>query len=368
MRGIYPWTLSRCVRPDRPVLAGRYPGTLWIRAADDGTLTVTVTLTFRQYLEGIAEVPPTWPMEALEAQVIAARSYVLHARAGPARRVRASTRRSAAPPTARCTGASRNRARRASAAGTRPFAGRRGQVLLYGGRPADTVYFSTSNGRTYGNDEVFGSSPLPYLRPVVEPPTARRPCPGGGSSCRSAISRLCSAAPACGHSARASPEPHRSARPCGSRGGGETRTLDAGHAPRHAELVGSVPAAGRLPERGTADDDPVRLVRRVIGRARPGRGRVAVGGTASAWCSGGRTGRPSTAGPPNASSPSTTGAYTRAVSGARIDAGGRGATGLRALWVRPSRAGATIASCTLGIEEGSPVVTVTVVGWTNRRT
>ena len=44
----------------------------------------------------------------------------------------------------------------------------RGQVLLYGGRPADTVYSSTSNGHTYGNDEVFGSAPLPYLRPVVE--------------------------------------------------------------------------------------------------------------------------------------------------------------------------------------------------------
>jgi stage II sporulation protein D len=41
-------------------------------------------------------------------------------------------------------------------------------VLLSGGRPADTVYFSTSNGRTYGNDEVFGSAPLPYLRPVPE--------------------------------------------------------------------------------------------------------------------------------------------------------------------------------------------------------
>jgi stage II sporulation protein D len=30
------------------------------------------------------------------------------------------------------------------------------------------VYFSTSNGRTYGSDEVFGSTPLPYLRSVVE--------------------------------------------------------------------------------------------------------------------------------------------------------------------------------------------------------
>jgi stage II sporulation protein D len=30
------------------------------------------------------------------------------------------------------------------------------------------VYFSTSDGHTYGNDQVFGSAPLPYLRPVAE--------------------------------------------------------------------------------------------------------------------------------------------------------------------------------------------------------
>jgi SpoIID/LytB domain protein len=42
------------------------------------------------------------------------------------------------------------------------------QVLLYHGRPADTVYFSTSKGTTLGNDAVFGSAPLPYLRPVKE--------------------------------------------------------------------------------------------------------------------------------------------------------------------------------------------------------
>jgi stage II sporulation protein D len=41
-------------------------------------------------------------------------------------------------------------------------------VLLFDGQPADTVYFSTSNGQTYGNEDVFGSDPLPYLRPVVE--------------------------------------------------------------------------------------------------------------------------------------------------------------------------------------------------------
>jgi stage II sporulation protein D len=50
----------------------------------------------------------------------------------------------------------------------RAVRGTTGEVLLFDGRPADTVYFSTSNGHTYGNEDVFGSSPLPYLRPVVE--------------------------------------------------------------------------------------------------------------------------------------------------------------------------------------------------------
>ena len=45
---------------------------------------------------------------------------------------------------------------------------RRARSLQDGGRPIEAVYFSTSNGHTYGNDQVFGSAPLPYLRPVVE--------------------------------------------------------------------------------------------------------------------------------------------------------------------------------------------------------
>ncbi len=55
-----------------------------------------------------------------------------------------------------------------SDAGTTPFEPTSGEVLLYQGGPAETVYFSTSNGHTYGNDQVFGSAPLPYLGPVAE--------------------------------------------------------------------------------------------------------------------------------------------------------------------------------------------------------
>lgn len=168
VRGAYPWSPSSCVRPNRPTLDGRYPGTLSIRTADDGTLTVTVSLRFVEYLEGIAEVPPTWPAAALEAQAIAARSYVLSRTGWTGEQGvsldtpicgTADCQVYGGIPHPRPPGLSR---------WYEAVRDTRGQVLLYGERPADTVYFSTSNGRTYGNDEVFGSSPLPYLRPVVE--------------------------------------------------------------------------------------------------------------------------------------------------------------------------------------------------------
>lgn len=168
VRGTYPRVPSRCVDHVRPTLTARYPGTLSVERSDDGTMAITVTLPFEQYLEGIAEVPPSWPRAALEAQAVAARSYAL-----------ATTGWSGAEgqtlPTPICATTSCQVYRGIPV----PFepvvrrwygAVRRttGEVLLYQGSPAETVYFSTSNGQTYGNDEVFGSGPLPYLRPVVE--------------------------------------------------------------------------------------------------------------------------------------------------------------------------------------------------------
>jgi stage II sporulation protein D len=138
-----------------------------VRSAD-GTLSATVTVPFEQYLDGIAEVPPSWPMAALEAQAIAARSYAL-----------ATTGWSGSPgQTLRTPICSTTSCQVYRGLPVRPEPDIRrwyhavratsGEVLRYQGRPADTVYFSTSNGHTYGNDQVFGSSPLPYLRPVVE--------------------------------------------------------------------------------------------------------------------------------------------------------------------------------------------------------
>jgi SpoIID/LytB domain protein len=139
-----------------------------VRRAGDGTLGLTVTLPFERYLEGIAEVPPTWPTAALEAQAIAARSYALSTTGwdGP----EGATLRTPICSTTSCQVfrgipvTPTPGIRRWYAAVDRTA----GQVLEDGGRPIDAVYFSTSNGHTYPNEDVFGSAPLPYLRPVVE--------------------------------------------------------------------------------------------------------------------------------------------------------------------------------------------------------
>ena len=168
VRGRYPPTRSRCVGAERPELIARYPGEVTVQRTDDGSLALLVTVPFERYLEGIAEAPPSWPRAALEAQAVAARSYALARIAWtgpeggtPEQTICATTacqvyRGIPVPRTAEIRRWYRAVRRTA------------GQVLLFEGRPADTVYFSTSNGGTLGNDEVFGSSPLPYLRPVVE--------------------------------------------------------------------------------------------------------------------------------------------------------------------------------------------------------
>jgi SpoIID/LytB domain protein len=168
VRGRYPFVPTRCRGAERPTLTGRFPGTLLVKRSDDGTVAITVALPFDRYLEGIAEVPPSWPNAALEAQAIAARSYALATTGWSG-----DEGESLDQPICATTSCQVYRGipvppdpvhRRWVRAVRRTD----GKVLLQDGRIATTVYFSTSNGRTYPNEEIFGSGPLPYLRSVVE--------------------------------------------------------------------------------------------------------------------------------------------------------------------------------------------------------
>lgn len=166
--GRYPRVESSCKRFHQPTLDARYPGLLAVKRVADGTLSLTVTLPFEQYLDGIAEVPASWPMAALEAQAVAARSYALATTGWSGQQGETLDTPICATTSCQVYGGMPVGAVGDAKRWYRAVRRTTGEVLLFDGRPADTVYFSTSNGHTYGNEDVFGSSPLPYLRPVPE--------------------------------------------------------------------------------------------------------------------------------------------------------------------------------------------------------
>jgi stage II sporulation protein D len=168
VRGAYPRTESRCVDPDQPKLLARFPGTLKVRRDDEGLLTLTVSLPFERYLEGIAEVPASWPAAALEAQAVAARSYALASTGWTGEEGATLDETICATASCQVYGGIPVPSDPTHRRWVRAVRRTSGQVLLHEGRPATTFYFSTSNGQTYGNEDVFGGEPLPYLRPVVE--------------------------------------------------------------------------------------------------------------------------------------------------------------------------------------------------------
>jgi stage II sporulation protein D (peptidoglycan lytic transglycosylase) len=168
VHGTYPVVPSPCRAPVQALLHARFTGVIEVGKDSSGRLFVINALPFEDYLKGIAEVPRSWPMEALKAQVVAARSYALAHVARPGSEGARLGYQICA--TTAC------QVYLGLGIGDGPYGTRwqqavdetAGQVLLYAGRPADTLYFSTSNGHTVGNEKVFGSSPLPYLRPVAE--------------------------------------------------------------------------------------------------------------------------------------------------------------------------------------------------------
>ena len=123
----------------------------------------------REYLIGAvaAEMPITWPNEALKAQAIAAHSYALYCRdhaadpaagwltADPARRQGYLT--DTVLRSYWGTAYEENHARLAALVDAVET-----QVLYYDNAPAGTSYFAISNGRTETSENVWGTA-LPYL-------------------------------------------------------------------------------------------------------------------------------------------------------------------------------------------------------------
>lgn len=131
----------------------RYRGSVTLIARGDG-IRIINTLGLEDYLRGVvaAEMHADWPLEALKAQAVAARTYAL-ASFSPERDYDVCA-------TSDCQvyrGVSSEHPRSDEA-----VAATRGMVLTYGGNFARTYYHADSGGFLASSAEVWGAA-LPYL-------------------------------------------------------------------------------------------------------------------------------------------------------------------------------------------------------------
>ena len=162
--GLYPQKKGVCDFKQLKPLRAKYRGRLELILRQDGSIGVIDGLTFSNYLRGLAEVPPSWPQEALRAQAIAARSYAL-ASLKAARDVAASRGYDICSTDA-CQ-VYRGATIELGAFGehwVRAVESTRGMVLTYGGRVLPAYYFSTSTGTT--RRSFPGGTPQPWLPSV----------------------------------------------------------------------------------------------------------------------------------------------------------------------------------------------------------
>jgi stage II sporulation protein D len=162
--------LANCGPRLRAAGAGRisiggsaYRGALEVvpTASDAGSLNAVNAVPVDQYLKGVVpnESPAGWPLAALQAQAVAARSYALSTQVdGNGFDLYADTR-SQVYEGAGSEVAQTNRAVDLT----------RGQVVMYGGEIAQTFFSACSGGHTESVQNVFFSPPVPYLVGVPDP-------------------------------------------------------------------------------------------------------------------------------------------------------------------------------------------------------
>ncbi|MFN2388394.1 MAG: SpoIID/LytB domain-containing protein [Actinomycetota bacterium] len=135
-------------------------------------LRLVVSLSMQKYLYGLGEVPASWPQAALRAQAIAGRTYAFEKvqRLGQHRdpcdcAVYDSTVDQAYIGDAKRTGSG-------------PYwddwkgavDGTLRKIVKHDGAPIQALYSSSSGGHTENNENVWGGTPLPYLRGVKDGP------------------------------------------------------------------------------------------------------------------------------------------------------------------------------------------------------
>ncbi len=147
---------------------GTYPS----NSCDAFCLRLVVVLSMQKYLYGLAEVPASWPQSVLRAQAIAGRTYAYDKvlRSGQHREpcdcaVFDSTFDQAYAGDAKRTDSGSYWDDWKSAVDNTNR-----KVILHQGSPIQALYSSSSGGHTEHNENVWGGTPLPYLRGVRDKP------------------------------------------------------------------------------------------------------------------------------------------------------------------------------------------------------
>src|SRR5581483_3914228 len=144
-----------------------YHGTLVVWSGG-GRLAVVNAVDLEDYARGVIgdEMPHRWPLAALEAQAVAARSYALATLRSRRRFDLFADDRSQV-----------YGGMGAETPGTLYAATQtEGKILMYGGHVATTYFFSTSGGRTADVRDVWPRlGDVPYLRSVPDPYDADSP-------------------------------------------------------------------------------------------------------------------------------------------------------------------------------------------------
>lgn len=133
-----------------------------------GNLEVVNQLKMNEYMRGIAEVPSSWPGETLRAQAIASRTYAHRARGGQEWQFRACLCHVYDTVQSQVFAGYVKETGPGGANWVAAADGTVGQVVLYEGKLATTLYSSSTGGRTQNTWDRFGGSPqdFPYLSSV----------------------------------------------------------------------------------------------------------------------------------------------------------------------------------------------------------
>jgi len=142
---------------------GTYRGALEVVPTDSdaGSLNVVNAVPVDQYVKGVIpnESPASWPQAALRAQAVAARSYALSVQvSGNGFDLYDDT-------SSQVYDGLSSEAEAANVAADAT----RGQVVMYGGKIAETFFSACSGGHTESVQNVFFGPPVPYLVGVADP-------------------------------------------------------------------------------------------------------------------------------------------------------------------------------------------------------